>query len=127
MIRPPPRSTRTDTLFPYTTLFRSIFARTTLRDGPQVAPANERLEKVTGLAYHVSDTEHALLNAARVNVLRSVPGRGLRPMGARTRRKDGPFRQIAIRRLVNRSEEHTSELQSLMRNAYAVFCLKKKK
>src|SRR3546814_2095929 len=78
-----------------------IFARTTLRDGPQVAPANERLEKVTGLAYHVSDTEHALLNAARVNVLRSGPGRGLRPMGARTRRKDGPFRQIAIRRLVN--------------------------
>src|SRR3546814_16105097 len=70
-------------------------------DLPQVAPANERLEKVTGLAYHVSDTEHALLNAARVNVLRSVPGRGLRPMGARTRRKDGPFRQIAIRRLVN--------------------------
>src|SRR3546814_18121440 len=76
-----------------------IFARTTLRDGPQVAPANERLEKETGLAYHVSDTEHALLNAARVNVLRSVPGRGLRPMGARTRRKDGPFRQLAIRRL----------------------------
>src|SRR3546814_6366102 len=134
-----------------------IFARTTLRDGPQVAPANERLEKVTCLAYHVSDTEHALLNAARVNVLRSVPGRGLRPMGARTRRKDGPFRQIAIRRLVNfivetldeetqwlvfepndsdtrgeleravrglRSEEHTSELQSLMRNTYAVFFLK---
>src|SRR3546814_10670375 len=141
-----------------------IFARTTLRDGPQVAPANERLEKVTGLAYHVSDTEHALLNAARVNVLRSVPGRGLRPMGARTRRKDGPFRQIAIRRLVNfivetldeetqwlvfepndsdtrgeleravrgildriRSEEHTSELQSLMRPPDAVFGLKKKK
>src|SRR3546814_8086364 len=116
MIRPPPRSTRTDTLFPYTTLFRSIFARTTLRDGPQVAPANERLEKVTGLAYLVSDTEHALLNAARVNVLRSVPGRGLRPMRARTRRTVGPFR----------SEEHTSELQSLMRISFAVFCLPQK-
>jgi uncharacterized protein len=78
-----------------------IFARTTLQAGPHVAPANERLEALTGLAYDVDDAEHARLNEAHVNVIRRVPGRDLRPMGARTRRRDGPFRQIAIRRLVN--------------------------
>src|SRR3546814_11974553 len=77
MIRRPPRSTRTDTLFPYTTLFRSIDT------APDVAAAEARLEK-------------ARLDLART-VLRAP-----------------------------RSEEHTSELQSLMRIPYAVFCLKKK-
>lgn len=91
----------TEAVVPPSGAMAGIFARTTLREGPHVAPANERLNEITGLAYHVSDSEHALLNGARVNVLRAVPGRGLRPMGARTRRGDGPFRQIAIRRLVN--------------------------
>src|SRR3546814_18835586 len=76
MIRRPPRSTRTDTLFPYTTLFRSA----------------------------------------------RLPDHGLQPVAYGARRSprrvaDGPRR---------RSEEHTSELQSLMRISYAVFCLKKK-
>src|SRR3546814_2699333 len=75
MIRRPPRSTRTDTLFPYTTLFRS-------RGDPH--------------------------DRHRV--------------GERGERKSG-----ADRRPEHRSEEHTSELQSLMRISYAVFCLKKKK
>src|SRR3546814_15017458 len=75
MIRRPPRSTRTDTLFPYTTLFRSIYQ---------------------------DDTEDV--------VLRATPQRVL---GAQTVEPQ-------------RSEEHTSELQSLMRISYAVFCLKKK-
>src|SRR3546814_11188960 len=81
MIRRPPRSTRTDTLFPYTTLFRSV--------------------------HGVGEVD-----------------------GGRARRKR---LQLALRREakhlvgVHRSEEHTSELQSLMRNSYAVFCLKKKK
>src|SRR3546814_21099104 len=73
MIRRPPRSTRTDTLFPYTTLFRSP---------DRAAP--------------------------------EMPHIGIERLGARHRQHD-------------RSEEHTSELQSLMRISYAVFCLKKKK
>src|SRR3546814_2647383 len=86
MIRRPPRSTRTDTLFPYTTLFRSftIFA---------TEPAGLC---VRAWAVH--------------------PGRAR----DRRRRPSGRSRQ-------DRSEEHTSELQSLMRISYAVFCLKKKK
>src|SRR3546814_10486011 len=89
MILRPPRSTRTDTLFPYTTLFRScaLFRRTTGYAG----------------------THHRR------------PGRRRRPRRHlwRTRHRQ----DIADAR----SEEHTSELQSLMRNSYAVFCLKKKK
>src|SRR3546814_3392324 len=83
MIRRPPRSTRTDTLFPYTTLFRS-------------------------------DREH----------------RGKRLPGAGESREDEPHdrdRHGGAERIGDRrSEEHTSELQSLMRISYAVFCLKKK-
>src|SRR3546814_12673765 len=82
MIRRPPRSTRTDTLFPYTTLFRSLRAQAGIR---RTAPAR--------------------LPPAR---------RRLLPAPDRSRRRPG------------RSEEHTSELQSLMRISYAVFCLKKK-
>src|SRR3546814_7583572 len=75
MIRRPPRSTRTDTLFPYTTLFRSLW------DDGVIDPMDTRRVLAMGIS--------AALNA--------------------------------------RSEEHTSELQSLMRTSYAVFCLKKKK
>src|SRR3546814_5586339 len=82
MIRRPPRSTRTDTLFPYTTLFRSGERRIELvRAG--VDPGAQRL--AAGLA-------------------------------------EGGLQQVAV---LDRSEEHTSELQSLMRISYAVFCLKK--
>src|SRR3546814_9260260 len=93
MIRRPPRSTRTDTLFPYTTLFRSFNA-----DGGEV--------------------EHCG-NGARCFV-RFVHEQGL------SRRN--PLRAEICTGLLtlNRSEEHTSELQSLMRISYAVFCLKKK-
>src|SRR3546814_3402599 len=77
MIRRPPRSTRTDTLFPYTTLFRSGDL--------------ERAAEAAGLGAH----DHEVLHVG------APPGM--------------------------RSEEHTSELQSLMRISYAVFCLKKKK
>src|SRR3546814_6795531 len=84
MIRRPPRSTRTDTLFPYTTLFRSARSRP--------APARHRSARAAAPAP--------------------------RPPGSPDRRD--------VRR-ASRSEEHTSELQSLMRISYAVFCLKKKK
>src|SRR3546814_9577561 len=91
MIRRPPRSTRTDTLFPYTTLFRSV--RTDQRDDAQAgrggggggsAHARRHLSRSADAGAAGLDLSHA------------------------------------------RSEEHTSELQSLMRISYAVFCLKKK-
>src|SRR3546814_3377934 len=91
MIRRPPRSTRTDTLFPYTTLFRSG-DRAEQRDGRKSRPA-------------------------------SAPA-GAFPGRLRRRRHRGGRRDAGA---TSRSEEHTSELQSLMRISYAVFCLKKKK
>src|SRR3546814_6748940 len=94
MIRRPPRSTRTDTLFPYTTLFRS------------------------GIVFSPGKT-HDLLPQPTVTTVSDVNlySGTSRFVGA------GPLR---MRAAVSRSEEHTSELQSLMRISYAVFCLKKK-
>src|SRR3546814_9781639 len=103
MIRRPPRSTRTDTLFPYTTLFRSR-ARLCRGDRVPGRPAHER---------PVQDRRPGGLAARRIHGGRAAPVRGA----------DGAYR----RRDRGRSEEHTSELQSLMRISYAVFCLKKKK
>src|SRR3546814_3664725 len=108
MIRRPPRSTRTDTLFPYTTLFRS----------PQCATSRANIALLEGKApvqqdtdgdgkpdKTLDDTERAnQLNLARALLKANCPG------------NEPPAR----------SEEHTSELQSLMRISYAVFCLKKK-
>src|SRR3546814_1090972 len=91
MIRRPPRYTRTDTLFPYTTLFRSQPVRTRLR---VLVPG--RIAEGKG--------EHLL----RQLTANPIPGVELVLLGCR-------------------SEEHTSELQSLMRISYAVFCLKKNK
>src|SRR3546814_4732152 len=98
MIRRPPRSTRTDTLFPYTTLFRSDFA----------ALALHQLERL-GLQPAFDAPPERLERAADMQAVAIEPDRARRG-----------------RRPVDRSEEHTSELQSLMRNSYAVFCLKKK-
>src|SRR3546814_8947630 len=104
MIRRPPRSTRTDTLFPYTTLFRS-------RSGHACshAPARRRpAQPVRGGRGRQSSCRH--------------PGRrSLRALGTL------PIAFCLTWRTKIRSEEHTSELQSLMRISYAVFCLKKKK
>src|SRR3546814_10551897 len=101
MIRRPPRSTRTDTLFPYTTLFRSRFARS------QCAARRRR-------------------DAARQSGVPAV--RNDRPavgFSAISRRRLGQARP-RVGDLKKRSEEHTSELQSLMSISYAVFCVKKK-
>src|SRR3546814_5342564 len=94
MIRRPPRSTRTDTLFPYTTLFRSAFSarRRQLPRGPPTPWYGYSKQK--GWAFGPSQIPHS--------------------------------GHVATTR-IGRSEEHTSELQSLMRISYAVFCLKKKK
>src|SRR3546814_10561309 len=91
MIRRPPRSTRTDTLFPYTTLFRS--------------PAAPSRPQLCDTAIDSAD--------------------GLRRAATRCLRS--PCQQRRHQPRIRRSEEHTSELQSLMRISYAVFCLKKKK
>src|SRR3546814_1623508 len=96
MIRRPPRSTRTDTLFPYTTLFRSDQA------GPQVP------------AYRIW--------LWRPYLYRHAP----RPPRTSDRAGGNACPPSGIQRQAGRSEEHTSELQSLMRISYAVFCLKKK-
>src|SRR3546814_10482312 len=92
MIRRPPRSTRTDTLFPYTTLFRSPDPRAARRDEQEdeaverdrLTAIDDRIKPLAAVHHPETDRRH-------------------------------------------RSEEHTSELQSLMRISYAVFCLKKKK
>src|SRR3546814_5582606 len=100
MIRLPPRSTRSDTLFPYTTLFRSAFP----------ALGDQRAEHPRGISVdqHLHVVERRIGLAAGIDAL-GIVGCVRRPVPA------------------PRSEEHTSELQSLMRNSYAVFCLKKKK
>src|SRR3546814_7519150 len=88
MIRRPPRSTRTDTLFPYTTLFRSA-----------------------------ADGCHLYGREGAVVMIAFDAGQGVDQFLVAHHEADAP----------TRSEEHTSELQSLMRISYAVFCLKKKK
>src|SRR3546814_10848080 len=102
MIRRPPRSTRTDTLFPYTTLFRSG------RHAPQDAFVVE--------ARQVAHRIMAEFMRCR-EPLDAHPPLGRHQQSGNRRREVG----------AERSEEHTSELQSLMRISYAVFCLKKKK
>src|SRR3546814_3231754 len=102
MIRRPPRSTLTDTLFPYTTLFRSYLRygngeiAVLLESGGNAGLQLRISEELPPADFHRPPTEHPV---ARV-------GGGVIPSG-------------------RRSDEHTSELQSLMRTSYAVFCLKK--
>src|SRR3546814_2781253 len=102
MIRRPPRSTRTDTLFPYTTLCRS------LAGGALVAA-------VAGLWSVAAALQPAAAADRRAVAAGGAAGR------ARDRRDPASLQPIA-----RRSEEHTSELQSLMRISYAVFCLNTK-
>src|SRR3546814_4262919 len=104
MIRPPPRSTRTDTLFPYTTLFRSGVVRYTHYS--LLVFGYNRILIVSWLRAQVT-----LLHAQQAGEMITLLG---------------AYPSLAIGPLLDRSEEHTSELQSLMRISYAVFCLKKK-
>src|SRR3546814_8486962 len=98
MIRRPPRSTRTDTLFPDTTLFRSRYEQAAARKRGYIALGQQ------------------LLVGRQNGIARETGFAGQRPGSGKLRAG-----------LDGRSEEHTSELQSLMRISYAVFCLKKKK
>src|SRR3546814_4681821 len=108
MIRRPPRSTRTDTLLPYTTLFRS--RRDVRTDAARASLP--RLYPPPGFA----------AAAARTPPARQAPGKDPAQPAARL----GVGLRAALTAVPTRSEEHTSELQSLMRISYAVFCLKKK-
>src|SRR3546814_5983400 len=109
MLRLPPRSTRTDTLFPYTTLFRSYGDTTEHKPNP--APLLKALEKL-GIApgpnvFYIGDDVGDVEAAYHADIMSVGVGWGFSSR--------------------YRSEEHKSELQSLMRISYAVFCLKKKK
>src|SRR3546814_1497687 len=109
MIRRPPRSTRTDTLFPYTTLFRSDPGLPLAgRGGAIEVSARQRLRREQQDPGRRDQQRHAGLAGVQAEQLR---------------RAGQQQPQLQSRR----SEEHTSELQSLMRISYAVFCLKKKK
>src|SRR3546814_4363400 len=113
MIRRPPRSTRTDTLFPYTTLFRSLGGA----GGPQhFVQRHQLVGRQAGVVM------------GRLRAVRAVFGTaaGLDRQQAGQLDRAG-VEMPAVDLLGARSEEHTSELQSLMRISYAVFCLKKKK
>src|SRR3546814_6556701 len=100
MIRRPPRSTRTDTLFPYTTLFRSVLPMKPIHREPDFGAWMETYGPVLHRYFR-----------------RRVPEDDV----------DDLVQDVFVRiQTAQRSEEHTSELQSLMRISYAVFCLKKK-
>src|SRR3546814_7104250 len=138
MIRVPPRSTRTATLFPYTTLFRSLapLLRATIKIVRHSFGARRQRDPIVAPAPEVERLE---IRPERANAVRR--GRGL--VSGDQRRVDddaltGAHRHDRPGQIVGRhcwrrrtglpcrSEEHTSELQSLMRISYAVFCLKKK-
>src|SRR3546814_10802725 len=133
----PPRSTRTDTILPYTTLFRSICL---LRNAPKmVRDMRSFREYVRGSSlrsfHHRVET---IAPIAPADSLARVQD-WLSKQGYKSKlRQDGDSVMLAAKKgsanrlgyifaHAARSEEHTSELQSLMRNSYAVFCLKKKK
>src|SRR3546814_4729646 len=132
MIRRPPRSTRTDTLFPYTTLFRSILINNT-KPLPK-GLIYELLPKVGGLPFRYESRAEA---ARLIETLNYKKGSSLRGMINGQTNPRGIIKDTILQRLLMnslsdgalrayRSEEHTSELRSLMRISYAVFCLKKK-
>src|SRR3546814_9689616 len=116
MIRRPPRSTRTDTLFPYTTLFRSRSAQPAgdlLVERHQPRARVDQEQRDIGLAHR------------RLGLHAHPPWQRRGVVILITRGIDDA--EIEPDQMRVRSEEHTSELQSLMRISYAVFCLKKKK
>src|SRR3546814_15769158 len=138
MIRPPPRSTRTDTLFPYTTLFRSFIQAPARINATPPEPAQPLLH-LRGVALdpaidrRMVDRNAAFrqhfLKVAIADRIATIPAHRpqdhitleMAPLEIRHR----SVRPISAKH-AQRSEEHTTGLQSLMRISYAVFCLKKK-
>src|SRR3546814_2790405 len=112
MLGRPPRSTRTDTLFPYTTLFRSRPGLRGLTEVLAQRPQPGARARQLDAECHGDDEEQE--------------GDGEHGQNVPSRRRSAGLAELH-RAQGQRSEEHTSELQSLMRISYAVFCLKKKK
>src|SRR3546814_13344699 len=121
MLRRPPRSTRTDTLVPYTTLFRSQRPRVAAVE--HLGETADRGERRPQFVAHVGD-ERGLDAIGGLERFGTFAQRLLDP--AAVRNVEHREQRVAVGQR-HRSEEHTSELQSLMRISYAVFCLKKKK
>src|SRR3546814_1399495 len=123
MIRRPPRSTRTDTLFPYTTLFRS--REHALLNAPDFKLLSVVLRESLEAALTGAGLPYAPDDGARLiqAVKDARPFDDVAPALERLRTK---YKTAILSNSERRSEEHTSELQSLMRISYAVFCLKKK-
>src|SRR3546814_5865892 len=115
MIRRPPRSTRTDTLFPYTALFRSIGK---IAAATTTAILIEKFNVAEIVFAGLAGGIHPSVQTGDIVVASSLMQHDLdaRPL----------FKRYEVPMLGLRSEEHTSELQSLMRISYAVFCLKNK-
>src|SRR3546814_3974571 len=111
MHRRPPQSTRTDTLFPYTTLFRSVPFRSA--KALAISSASDGFSAMK----RCSGTHRASLTG------KCQAGSFQRAV---SQVQIAASRKAALRKVADRSEEHTSELKSLMRSSYAVFCLKKK-
>src|SRR3546814_2125125 len=111
MIRRPPRSTRTDTLFPYTTLFRSRHADLALK----VRIEGRTPDDIGIFIHQFADVVGRFVNFEQLHVF-AADDRDDHALGA--------LHADTVKQ--RRSEEHTSELQLLMRSSYAVFCLKKK-
>src|SRR3546814_9169162 len=125
MIRRPPRSTRTDTLFPDPTLFRSVLpSPPRAPDGRMPTPHRPLVIRVGKRLRRLVDR---LIAAASLVPNHAVLDVRAFPWTAELRANWRAVRNEAIAIALVRSEEHTSELQSLMRISYAVFCLKKKK
>src|SRR3546814_5028501 len=137
MIRRPPRSTRTDTLFPYTTLFRSdSLAQVPLAQFVGECPSNasagypDRMTKRDSRPIDVEPLVPAIIRtpSPSLDYCQNLRREGFIELNqidsVHSLRREDPSRRRG--QMEGRSEEHTSELQSLMRISYAVFCLKKK-
>src|SRR3546814_3488554 len=132
MIRRPPRSTRTDTLFPYTTLFRSRLAAEYERQRDLLARnvASQQVFQRAKAEYEVAKSQ---VDEAQERLKLTEEGPRQEDITRARARLDQVRQSLAIAKTrlayatLTRSEEHTSELQSLMRISYAVFCLKTQK
>src|SRR3546814_3161959 len=134
MIRRPPRSTRTDTLFPSTTLFRSTTAVIDVKPGKRYTLADIVIDADPTIPPNLI-AENFPLSVGEPIVAQRIQGAEA-GIALKLPEEGYPFAKVGQRDIlldgatgdgVYRSEEHTSELQSLMRISYAVFCLKQKK
>src|SRR3546814_4068611 len=133
MIRRPPRSTRTDTLFPYTTLFRSIGSQRAYPTAYELPEYVDESGNGDGAKSFDSENRDQMFDEAARLVVRHQQGftsliqRQLKLGYNRAGRIIDQLEAAGIVGSFERSEEHMSELQSLMRSSYAVFCSKKNK